>query len=348
MKIQTTDLAAALKGLLKNGTDKKADGDMFAMLMAALTNAVQPQTTITPETSPDTHPHVLADTTPIQTLLANLPQQGGIATPLFTSGISPEILAAAQALLAEANSGEDNGLTPEHQHGSEVRQSSDASAGSNEEPAVHILVESTTRTVPSMGESAVTPDEHLAPEEMQAALNLSPIQPIATPELEQQNVADNSPARRVDEPRQHLPVLNASSPLVERPQVALPVATAQSMELLRTEIISFANNPTRPTVTLEIAPPEYGRVTVAAESDVAGRVTVRLVVDNQVVKEAIGQQVQPLFAGTSQNSPTTVAVFTTEEYQQYREQQRERNQDGNRKGRERRHPQNPQQVEFVI
>ncbi|MDP3488307.1 MAG: hypothetical protein Q8S19_10335, partial [Bacillota bacterium] len=128
---------------------------------------------------------------------------------------------------------------------------------------------------------------------------------------------------------------------------SLPAVSAESLQQLRTEIISFSNNPVRPTITLEVAPPEYGRVVVSAERDAAGQVTVRLVVETPAAKQAMAQQLPQAFAGATSTS-TTISVFTTEEYQEFREEQRERNSDRNKQQRERRQRERTHEVEFVI
>ena len=140
----------------------------------------------------------------------------------------------------------------------------------------------------------------------------------------------------------------------EVPQTALPAVTpsspvvsAETLQQLRTEIISFSNNPIRPTITLEVSPPEYGRVVVSAERDPQGLVTVRLIVETPAAKQAMAQQLPQVFAGAASTS-TTVTVLTTEEYQEFREQQRERNSDRNKEQRERRRREQPHEVEFVI
>jgi hypothetical protein len=91
-----------------------------------------------------------------------------------------------------------------------------------------------------------------------------------------------------------------------------PVAEA-SLQSLRMEIVSFVQNPSRPQVTLEIRPPEYGRILVRGEMDQQGRVAVRLVVESSVVKEQVLLHLQRFPV------PAEIEIMTFEEYSEHSE-----------------------------
>jgi len=79
------------------------------------------------------------------------------------------------------------------------------------------------------------------------------------------------------------------------------------------EVVSFVESPSRPQITLEIHPPEYGRVLVTAESGEGG-VTVRLVVESTFVKEQVLMHLQRFPV------PAEVEIMTYEEYREQGEQ----------------------------
>lgn len=99
-----------------------------------------------------------------------------------------------------------------------------------------------------------------------------------------------------------------------------PPVSEASLQALRMEIVSFVQSPSRPQVTLEIHPPEYGRVLVSGEVDPQGNVAVRLVVENNAVKEHVLLHLQRFPV------PAEVEIMTFEEYREH----------GESRGRERR------------
>ena len=113
------------------------------------------------------------------------------------------------------------------------------------------------------------------------------------------------------------------------------------MQNLQTEIISFAAHPTRPELTLEITPPEYGKVIVSAERERGGQVVVRLITETPQAKAALLEHLP-------RSTPTLeVRVYTAEEYRDYRDEQpreqaREHREQPSRQGKQ------EERVEFKI
>jgi hypothetical protein len=97
------------------------------------------------------------------------------------------------------------------------------------------------------------------------------------------------------------------------------------------EIVSFVQNPSRPQVTVEIHPPEYGRVLVSGEMDPQGGVAVRLVVENSAVKEHVVLYLQRF------PTPAEVEVMTREEYREHGESSGQRRREEGSRQPPRRH-----------
>ena len=120
---------------------------------------------------------------------------------------------------------------------------------------------------------------------------------------------------------------SAPTPLTPREVVA-----PAFVQRLNMEIISFAAHPTRPELTLEITPPEYGKVIVSAERERGGQVVVRLVAETPQAKMALIEQLP-------KSTPSLeVRVYTADEYREqheakHREQSRERQEQPERQGR---------------
>lgn len=144
--------------------------------------------------------------------------------------------------------------------------------------------------------------------------------------------------QRTQEPRGVDPQVTALPRPVE--PVARPIAS-ETLSALRTEIVSFSTNPTRPAIILEVNPPEYGRVLVSAEQE-AGRVMIRLVVDNLLAKEHLLAQLPKV------QSAAEIAVVTTEEYRE--KQQASGGRENPRQGNQQQTRENKkdQRVEFVV
>ncbi|MBS3872626.1 MAG: hypothetical protein KGZ92_04990 [Firmicutes bacterium] len=120
-----------------------------------------------------------------------------------------------------------------------------------------------------------------------------------------------------------------SAPTPPTPREVVAPAFVQRLNM---EIISFAAHPTRPELTLEITPPEYGKVIVSAERERGGQVVVRLVAETPQAKMALIEQLP-------KSTPSLeVRVYTADEYREqheakHREQSRERQEQPERQGR---------------
>ena len=113
------------------------------------------------------------------------------------------------------------------------------------------------------------------------------------------------------------------------------------MQRLKTEIISFAAHPTRPELTLEITPPEYGKVIVSAEQERGGQVVVRLITETPQAKTALLEHLP-------RSTPTLeVRVYTAEEYRDYRDE-RQKEQGRERQEQPARQSKREERVEFKI
>jgi len=125
------------------------------------------------------------------------------------------------------------------------------------------------------------------------------------------------------------------------PTLAMEPLAPTFMQNLQTEIISFAAHPTRPELTLEITPPEYGKVIVSAERERGGQVVVRLITETPQAKAALLEHLP-------RSTPTLeVRVYTAEEYRDYRDEQpreqaREHREQPSRQGKQ------EERVEFKI
>lgn len=113
------------------------------------------------------------------------------------------------------------------------------------------------------------------------------------------------------------------------------------MQSLQTEIISFAAHPTRPELTLEITPPEYGKVIVSAERESGGQVVVRLITETPQAKAALLEHLP-------RSTPTLeVRVYTAEEYREHRDE-RQKEQTGERREQPAKQGKREERVEFKI
>ena len=125
------------------------------------------------------------------------------------------------------------------------------------------------------------------------------------------------------------------------PTLAMEPLAPTFMQNLQTEIISFASHPTRPEMTLEITPPEYGKVIVSAKRERGGQVVVRLITETPQAKAALLEHLP-------RSTPTLeVRVYTAEEYRDYRDEQpreqaREHREQPSRQGKQ------EERVEFKI
>jgi len=114
----------------------------------------------------------------------------------------------------------------------------------------------------------------------------------------------------------HLDMASKAAPLQRSaPPLTMEPLAPTFMQNLQTEIISFASHPTRPELTLEITPPEYGKVIVSAERESGGQVVVRLITETPQAKAALLEHLPRI-------TPTLeVRVYTAEEYRDYRDEQ---------------------------
>ncbi|KAF0195872.1 MAG: hypothetical protein FD169_1172 [Bacillota bacterium] len=341
MRILPTESNVALELSAKTEPGKTDSNDFLALLLAALAGVqvnieVRTAANNGQETNGEPNAQIedllraLPEGTTVEQLLLNLPKE------------SPAI----SALLLEFSA---------------ISESAGEIAKDSQAPNMD-LPEMTGEATPAFApefkvidKGASTKGQDLAPE------TPSTVRPVATVPLEvnsgqprveqpvvsvpgQQSPESTLRPQRVDD----APVLSGQVPQVAVPaSPSLPVVSAESLQQLRTEIISYSNNPVRPMVTIEVSPPEYGRIVVSAKRDAQGQVTVRLVVETPAAKEALAQQLPQAFAGATYSS-TTISIFTMEEYHEYREEQRQRNSDRNKQQRERSRRERPHEVEFVI
>ena len=284
MRIQTLEPAIALELPAKAESGKKEGNDLFALLLAALAGVQvttdmrtvptsEQQTTGEPSSQIEDLLRALPEGTTVEQLLLNLPKESPVMGALLTEFSSTLHVA----------SNDSQGMP---------REVADDSPGPKGLP--EIAGESTLDFVPEIRplDKDLTPP---VPSAIMAAaaipLELNPGQPrdeqSAVNEPRQQSPDLTLQPERVEA----APVMSGEAPQAAVPATSpLPVVSAQSLQQLRTEIISFSNNPIRPTITLEVSPPEYGRVMVSAERDAGGQVIVRLIVETPAAKEAMAQQ----------------------------------------------------------
>lgn len=347
MRIQSSEPVVALELPSKTEAGKKESTDVFALLLAALAGvhvnqearivasieqgAKTDQEANSPNTQIEALLRALPEGTTVEQLLLNLPKESPVMGALLEFSMNsdaplgaPEVLEVSEVAKVPTDTVTIAGETapvsiPETENVNDV-PTAEGQDTTQEQASVVLAVASINSGQPRV--------------EQPATLTPEPQRPDSTPLPQRVEAA---------------PVVLGDSPQVVVPAVtpALPVVSAESLQQLRTEIISFSNNPIRPMITLEVSPPEYGRVLVSAERDAQGQVTVRLVVETPAAKQAMAHQLPQAFAGAT-STPTTVSVFTTEEYQEFRQEQRERNSDRNKQQRERRQRQHPHEVEFVI
>ena len=347
MRIQPAESAVALELPTKTESDKKTSTDLFALLLAALSGIPIPtEVKAVPNLEQQTNGaanaqieallKALPQGTTVEQLLLNLPKESSAMSALLIElrkdlDIDPKVATISDTSIdAPEMAGESaNLIKPEAKALPEVKPL--------DNDITEASPEGQTKTADTVLPLTQVPSQaSLAQSSQQNGSSLSQ-QPRPETNPRPQHVEASVPVASGEVPQASLPAVTTS----------LPVVSAETLQQLRTEIISFSNNPIRPTITLEVSPPEYGRVVVSAERDPQGLVTVRLVVETPAAKQAMAQQLPQVFAGAASTS-TTVTVLTTEEYQEFREEQRERNSDRNKEQRERRRREQPHEVEFVI
>ena len=307
MRIQPAESAVALELPPKTESDKKASTDLFALLLAAL-SGVQVTTEVKAVPNPEQQTNGAANAQ-IEALLKALPQGTTVEQLLLNL---PKESSAMNALLIELR--KDLDIAPDVDAISDT--SNDVPGTSVDVPEIEgelaTLVESEvialdediTKALPKIvGESqAKTADTVLPATQVPSQASLvQPSQQTDSSLSQQPRPETNPQPQRVEAA---VPVASGEVPQAALPAVtpSQPVISAETLQQLRTEIISFSNNPIRPTITLEVSPPEYGRVVVSAERDAGGQVTVRLIVETPAAKQAMAQQLPQVFAGATSTS----------------------------------------------
>jgi len=112
------------------------------------------------------------------------------------------------------------------------------------------------------------------------------------------------------------------------------------LRALRTEILSFATRPDRASLTLEITPPEYGKIVISAEQE-QGVSVIRLVTETAAAKVALLEYLpKPM--------PTLeVRVYTADEYRESNEDFGQ-GPDWDRERREREPNRRNKEIEFKV
>lgn len=346
MKVHSGELSSLVDRAIKAEPSKKEDKELFALLLAALANTQATTELRVPALQGEQGvgskiDQVLKDvpdgTAALQLLLSipkEIAAQPAALTDSQVTGLSEQTPAP---LTAPAPEGDEQWPAAAkslelavHPHLREEVLGEAPSAeptGTNLEPVVEFEEPALAAAVPLGSESLVF-----------VPAGLEPVQPNT------EQLRPEVP-KLAGEPAAVTP--NATVPLPLTMPTGEAQISAESLQQLRTEIIAFSNNPLRPSITLEISPPEYGRVMVSAERGPEGQVVIRLVVENPLAKALVAEQLPPTFAGTSATS-ALVTVFTTEEYQEYREQRRGQDPERQKRQRQRRPTPRSHEVEFVI
>jgi len=371
MKIASADMTQVIASVAKGGEEKKEEnGDLFALLLAALTTV---QTSPVQQVVPNTGQQVTVEgASPIapsrlQSLLSALPdgltiEQLLMQIPKTTVDETSEVNNTAVVSESEDAVLEILNMKPEVASSESTKEQSDLLEplelieAKEVEPEIPIVSTqaSTTEGTSTVLEITQATESTTTPIKLSTNTPL-PVQPDNNSPIPQSVPKENVPVSvSLDTGNNKLPApADGQAPVTAGPST--PIVTnvpaeisPESLQQLRTEVVTYSNNPSRPSVTLEITPPEYGRVMVRAETTPQGQVTIRLVVETPLIKEAVLQQLPPALAGSTA-TPTTVAVYTAEEYQEFTEERQKGNQsDRERRQRQRREIKEPRQVEFVI
>ncbi|MBT9136830.1 MAG: hypothetical protein DDT34_01916 [Firmicutes bacterium] len=155
-------------------------------------------------------------------------------------------------------------------------------------------------TFPRLGEVVVDRQAWTGLAQAKSAASVQTV--VATTVVARGAEAEIEPARQPGVAAKYFP----------RTPVVTPTVSPAFIRELSAEIIAFAQNPTRATLTLEVTPREYGRVIVSAEME-QGVAIIRLVTETVAAKIA-------LLENLPRPTPTLeVRIYTADEYREWAE-----------------------------